>query len=269
MAVGTRIFIGSSSESQPVMEAVTAQLADYEVVPWSADVFQPGTFTVDSLLQEVNRADFAVFVFALDDIALIREKVYSATRDNVIFELGLFMAKLGRRRCFFMVPRGAGDFRIPSDLHGITHLTYDAGRVNREPKAAVAPAVGDLKQAIRRLTFGDGTVSSLSGRWNQAWNVESTSYAERNESIAEVRQIGTEFKAEFEAEGRMYIMDGEIQRGDIVTGRWYDREQGATYFGAFQLKIHPKHKHMRGKWLGFTDGGNIRCDAWEWARLDE
>ncbi|MFM0007473.1 nucleotide-binding protein [Paraburkholderia dipogonis] len=44
-------------------------------------------------------------------------------RGNVVFEIGLFMGRLGKDRAFLMEP---GDYivKLPSDLTGITAITY-------------------------------------------------------------------------------------------------------------------------------------------------
>ena len=52
-----------------------------------------------------------------------RKKKQAAPRDNVIFELGLFMGALGRERTFIVKPRHV-DIKIPSDLLGVTFIEY-------------------------------------------------------------------------------------------------------------------------------------------------
>ena len=44
-------------------------------------------------------------------------------RDNVIFELGLFMGRLGVQRAILMEPRGT-DVKLPSDMAGVTTVSY-------------------------------------------------------------------------------------------------------------------------------------------------
>lgn len=263
-----RIFIGSSAEAIPVTDALVSLLDhQFTPVPWYGDVFAPGSFTIEGLLKEVSAADFAVFVFAPDDVLKLRAHEWHAVRDNVLFELGLFLSRLGRERCFFLVPRDAKDLRIPSDLQGITPLTYDSGRLKHEPKNALVAAVGDLKAHLSRLIDGDGTSVSLSGLWTQNWKVVSSHYPLENPAEATVTQIGSQFNALSTVEGRPFFIRGEVQRGNVVTGTWYDREGGATYFGAFQLVIDPVPTRMRGRWIGFSDSNQVKEGEWEWTRL--
>jgi predicted nucleotide-binding protein len=49
----------------------------------------------------------------------MRGSVSDTIRDNVIFELGFFIEKLGKKRCFIVMPDDI-DFQIPTDLVGIT-----------------------------------------------------------------------------------------------------------------------------------------------------
>ncbi|HXB26843.1 MAG TPA: nucleotide-binding protein [Gemmatimonadaceae bacterium] len=269
MTIATRVFVGSSKEALPVANAVVSLLrGKFDVALWTKDVFTPGSYAVESLLKEVERCAFAVFVFAPDDVALIRDTVYSTTRDNVIFELGLFMSKLGRARCFFLLPTGVQDFKIPSDLFGVTALVYDFTQASTDPKSSVDAAIRELEHQVHLLTFGDGTTVSLSGNWHQMWAVESGNYPPKNESTAELRQLGNRVDAAWETDGRVFIVNGEIQRGDMLTGTWSDRERGPAYFGAFQLKIDPKCRRMTGKWVGFSQSGEIKTGDWVWNKTD-
>ena len=65
---------------------------------WKDGIFGPGGIAFDSLAQSAGRADFAAFVISPDDTVLSRHKEHIAPRDNVIFELGLFMGVLDRKR---------------------------------------------------------------------------------------------------------------------------------------------------------------------------
>jgi hypothetical protein len=262
-----RIFLGSSKEMLRITEALASLLHhDFDPVPWTGDVFLPGSFTIESLLKEVSMADFAIFVFGPDDVTTLRKKMHHSVRDNVVFELGLFLSRLGRERCFFLMPKNLDDFRIPTDLIGINYLTDDFDRSEKEPKNDLTPAVGDLKAHVRRLIDGDGTTPSLSGRWIQNWKVVSDRFPPENPAEAEITQIGSRFEAISTVHGRTWVINGEIQRGNVVTGRRYDREKGATYFGAFQLIIEPMPDRMTGKWIGFSQDNRVKEGDWEWRR---
>ena len=79
---------------------------DLKVDVWDEKVFELGNSYLEDLLKAVDTYDFAVFVFAPDDTSIIRATRLASVRDNVLFELGLFMGRLRRHRAFWLVPRG-------------------------------------------------------------------------------------------------------------------------------------------------------------------
>jgi predicted nucleotide-binding protein len=115
-----KIFVGSSSESLPFARAVQSNLQprDAAVTVWPLLVFAPGDVAIDSLIEQVHSCDFGVFICTPDDLATIRRKKCKIVRDNVIFELGLFMGRLGRKRSFMFVPSGV-KLHLPRDLDGV------------------------------------------------------------------------------------------------------------------------------------------------------
>src|SRR6476469_4637108 len=62
-----RIFLGSSGKQAKLLQALTRGLADVaHVDPWTTS-FNPGTTTLDRLVELAHEVDFAAFVFARDD----------------------------------------------------------------------------------------------------------------------------------------------------------------------------------------------------------
>ena len=137
------MFIGSSSEQLRTAQEVKALLRpDLEADVWNEGVFGLGNSYLEDLLKAVDTYDFAVFVFAPDDLTTMRAKRQASVRDNVVFELGLFMGRLGRHRAFWLVPRGKNQPKIPSDLDGISRADFDNAGSKR---------VESLEMACRKL----------------------------------------------------------------------------------------------------------------------
>src|ERR1700686_3086661 len=62
-----RIFLGSSGKQEKLLQALTRGLEDVaHVEPWTTS-FNPGTTTLERLLELAYEVDFAAFVFAQDD----------------------------------------------------------------------------------------------------------------------------------------------------------------------------------------------------------
>ena len=143
------VFVGSSTEGLEIARAVQSNLESAaEVTVWSQNVFLPGEHTLESLLRIADRSDFGVFVFSSDDIVEIRESLLTTVRDNVIFELGLCIGRLGAKRSFIVMPR-VSNFRIPSDLNGINAATFDPPRADRDLVSAVGPACTKIRTALK------------------------------------------------------------------------------------------------------------------------
>jgi predicted nucleotide-binding protein len=144
-----RIFVGSSTEGLPVAEALQVGLEyDAEVTIWSQGVFGLSSGTLETLVSTAQGFDFAVLVLTPDDLVATRGEEKPIARDNVIFELGLFMGSFGRHRTFIVHPR-VDNMHLPTDLAGITTATYDPARSDGDTQAAVGPVCTKIKRAVR------------------------------------------------------------------------------------------------------------------------
>lgn len=147
----TKVFIISSVESLGVARIVQNSFAHDAFLPilWTDGVFRVASYTMQALLDAVDDSDFAVAIAHGDDTASIRGKDWPVPRDNVVFELGLFMGHLGKDRAILMEPRDDG-VKLPSDMTGITTIPYryEAGR---DAVALMAPACNALREHILRL----------------------------------------------------------------------------------------------------------------------
>jgi len=155
MAELPRIFIASSREALHVAEAVNVRLEhDGRVKQWD-NAFDLSSLTLPALCARTKETDYAVFVFHKDDQTIIRGETYSTVRDNVVFELGLFIGSLGIERCFVLVPKSVErEFRLPTDLAGLTVTAYDDAI--EDMVDAVTTSCAKVKQAIRK-TWGPST----------------------------------------------------------------------------------------------------------------
>src|ERR1022692_1659029 len=99
----SQVFVGSSRESRRVAYKLQQNLdEDADVTVWDQNVFRLTKSNLESLLEQLRRSDFGIFVFAPEDLIRLRSTSLKAVRDNVLFELGLFMGRLGRERTFIV-----------------------------------------------------------------------------------------------------------------------------------------------------------------------
>ena len=129
---------------------------DAEVILWSQGVFGLTEGGLESLVDRADIFDFAVLVLTPDDLTESRELTKPSPRDNVIFELGLFMGSLGRLRTFIVFDRTA-DLKLPSDLAGVTPATYAPPTVGTLQSALGAPSTQILSAIQARGKREDKT----------------------------------------------------------------------------------------------------------------
>jgi predicted nucleotide-binding protein len=131
-----RLFIISSTEA--VFTSV-----------WNEGVFFAGGYSLEALEKAVSESDFAIAIAQPHDIVEVRGIRQSTLRDNVLFELGLFMGKLSRHRALLIHPTVDG-LKLPSDLHGLTALRYAPG----EPATLahrLQPACDQIRTIVKNL----------------------------------------------------------------------------------------------------------------------
>ncbi len=146
-----KIFIGSSTEGLDIAYAIQQNLEhDAEVTIWTQGVFQLSTPIITSLLTQLNKFDFAIFVFSPDDIVKLRGNELVTIRDNVIFETGLFAGKLGIERVYFIKPRGE-TIHLPTDLLGVVPGEYEPNRSDNNLTGSTAVFCTQVRQSLRRL----------------------------------------------------------------------------------------------------------------------
>lgn len=161
------VFIGSSYEARDIANAIQSGISSDDVVvnTWIKGVFEASATNIESLEESVRNSDIAVLVMAPDDTLRSRGRIEYAPRDNVVFELGLFMGALGRTRVFMVRPTswptklpglrgwlnffGRKPMRVPTDLLGVTPLTYDPGVIDLG--ARLHPVCKALALSIEKL----------------------------------------------------------------------------------------------------------------------
>lgn len=144
-----KIFVASSVEGLDIAYPLQVNLQhDADITIWSQGVFYLSVTPLDSITEALNSSDFGIFVFSPDDETKMRESVSDTVRDNVIFELGLFIGKLGKRRCFIVMPDNI-DLHIPTDLVGVSPAKYSGERNITEIAAALGPACHEIRQAVK------------------------------------------------------------------------------------------------------------------------
>ncbi len=145
------LFLGCAVEDLAIAQQVQLNLKHSHTVVhiWTDDVFGPSGVAIDDLLAKVDHSDFAAFVFGANDLLTSRKEHREVPRDNVVFELGLFMGRLGRNRTY-IIKEDKSEIKIPTDLLGLTPITY-VGDPSTDPVTVLAPVCTELKRMVEKV----------------------------------------------------------------------------------------------------------------------
>src|SRR5881628_3629722 len=198
-----RIFLGSSGKQEKLLQALTRGLEDVaHVEPWTTS-FNPGTTTLERLLELAHEVDFAAFVFDRDDWTTNSPPESDPTgsgqaspRDNVVFEAGLFGGALGMRRTFIIHASGS---TLPSDLLGLTCVRYGEAMTPSETRV--------VNQKLRKAIESEGRVARIEGLW---WQFSLTERGPREPSAVSLLRISRDREGALEVGGRSWQEDGGL-----------------------------------------------------------
>jgi predicted nucleotide-binding protein len=83
-----------------------------------------GRALITKFREEADGAGFAVVLMTPDDVGKAKDAldVKSRARQNVVFELGFFIGKIGPERVAALVK---GNIELPSDFDGVVYISLD------------------------------------------------------------------------------------------------------------------------------------------------
>jgi hypothetical protein len=261
-----RIFLGSSATQTRLLQSLTRGLEDIaHVEPWTAS-FNPGTSTLERLLELTRQVDFAAFVFARDDWTIKSAAAadqataagQAAPRDNVVFEAGLFGGVLGMRRTFILHANGA---KLPTDLLGLTCIRY-----GEELSAA---EMRGINQKLRKAIETEGQIAGIEGMW---WQFSLTERSAEEPSAVSLLRITRDRNGMLELSGHSWQADGMLSaryRSEAVKEK--KDPQGLFYYwkgerprnanapeleGTGEIRVESADR-AAGSWTLFGKGPNV------------
>ncbi|MGO4820612.1 MULTISPECIES: CBASS system CD-NTase-associated NAD(+) hydrolase Cap12 [unclassified Flavobacterium] len=135
-----RIFIGSSTEELDLANAAKAILEfdkEFEVTIWNEEVWEKAVFKLNNnylndLIRATLQFDFGILIGTQDDQVIVRGNEELQPRDNILFELGLFIGRLGLNNCAFLIDK---EIKVLSDIKGISLARFERDNLDSFTKA--------------------------------------------------------------------------------------------------------------------------------------
>lgn len=114
------VFLAYSTKARATANDIQKFLEDrgISVLDWELH-FAPGSTILDEIVEASRTCLGAIMLLTKDD-EFLGEESYAAPRDNVIFEMGLFMEGKGRERVLVVREEGA---KMPADIGGGIYLS--------------------------------------------------------------------------------------------------------------------------------------------------
>lgn len=104
-----------------------AMLRRWDLEPLILDqLVSAGQTIIEKLEENVSQVNFAIILATPDDIGYAKEnddKKKFRVRQNVVLELGMFLAKIGRNRVAILLSQ-AEDMEKPSDIDGLLYIPF-------------------------------------------------------------------------------------------------------------------------------------------------
>jgi len=259
------VFIGSSSEGREVARAIGEGLeCCADTVMWDEDVFEFGRGYLEELVAELERHDFAVLVLTPDDVTESRGDSKKSPRDNVLFECGLFMGRLGRERTFIVCDRST-EMKLPSDLAGVSLISYDGKRMTDAPSTAVRGACMKINRTLKRPTYRE-----LSGRWRSRYIFSvgggGSSYVEEEVEVSPARGM-LRIESKNNPKNDNYVAYVRPAANKHFSGEWLSTRHAASAGGALFLTAHPQGNLMYGYYASPGDDHKVTYGGWVMARI--
>jgi predicted nucleotide-binding protein len=158
------VFIGSSMTNIAVANLVKdgmVLLGYTNTTVWNEGIFGLTEGIFERLLGMATQFDFAILIWAADDITTSKGRSVASPRDNIIFEGGLFMGAIGRERVFIVCDE-AKEVKRPSDFSGVTLAYYDGSPIKR--KSTLAKACEKIAKEIQKPKF-----LQFAGQWRSRY----------------------------------------------------------------------------------------------------
>jgi hypothetical protein len=280
-----KVVIYSAQEDENVARTIQEIIEKCaEVVVWTQGTLPPSQITLDALATSARRFDFSILVLTPLDRLSIRHETYLVPRDNVVFESGFFLGRLGRERTFLVSPSERHlklelRFRILTDLSGFIRVGYDPSLSNLV--AALAPACNKIEREIERLGVLKQDVHIINKKSGKCLDVEGWGdedgtpviqfkfHGSENQLWSLLRTEVSRFKIRSKHSGKFLDVVRQSTKAGAYVHQWSSHEGNSQDWqieplsgGAFKIMCTHSKKYLAVEAGSGEDNARVVQQAW-------
>jgi hypothetical protein len=224
-----RIFLGSSGKQEKLLQALTRGLSDIaRVEPWMTS-FNPGTSTLERLLELTQEVDFAAFIFAQDDWTTGSPSVHAITSCSKPVSSAVFLECAEH---FSPCKRGEASDRPPGPH--VRTVCRHADTVRDENR----------NQKIRNAIENELRVTRIDGSW---WQFSLTERTAKEPSALSLLKISRDRNGALEVRGRSWREDGNLSaRYWSEAAKEKEGPSGVFYYWKGERPLDPNAPQLDG-----------------------
>jgi hypothetical protein len=242
-----------------IAEAYAAGKPDFDIAikpwPWAPEV---GTSVLENILVKMKQCAFGIFLLTPIDVGgrIDSDSTRLRARDNVVFELGLFIGKNQRQHAFMLLPE---EHKVaPSDLAGIIGISYSYKKATADTyeqrAAAMQGACEKLVDGIKNV-MDQSQSKPQSSAYRQPQNPgQAPVGANPAQPASPLELLGGILRNDAAAGSLTPLRDGDVQRGRLVVHGLHGVGQIVAY--------DPPGQQPRFVTVQFTSGRGV-CDTAE------
>lgn len=255
-----KLFIGSSGSSVKAARLIKEEFTRRgcgDVHVWDEGVFTLNRGVLERLLEVASTYDFAVMIWGPDDVTESKKESEASPRDNVVFECGLFMGRLGRDRVFIVRDKTV-NIKIPTDFAGITLAFYDGEKVARnEGASAVKDACDRIEEEIRKIRAPE-----FVGEWRSRFVMNADlDHREVIDDLNITPALDGILINSLTSRQEPYTALGRILDNQVM-GEWRHKQGENFVQGVFVLIVTPRADVMYGYCTGRNEKGTMIFATW-------
>lgn len=126
-----KIYIAANIHAQKYIDSILVHIEERNIarpIGIHYDFANPNDYTIDRFERTLSPEDYGVIILTTEDLTLDpHENQYIIKDYNLIFQLGLLVGKLSRKKCFIITP-AKKKVKLPTDIVGVTPITYNPSR---------------------------------------------------------------------------------------------------------------------------------------------